>query len=907
MEPFLTVENLSKTLGRVAALSDISMEIYPGEIVGLLGNTGAGKTVLARVLSGYYAADNGSICMADKQCYFDSPAAAHEIGIEAVFRHPLLAERMDITENVFIGSPIYRSILGGLFRVLDRKAMDAEVHHIAAQLAILLPPLHTKARDLQQSERVGVHLIRSWHRGFSLLILDEILPVLGKPQRRRLQSWLSVLRDQGKSTLFITQDINLAFTMTDRIMILRKGQLVASLRTKETTEEEIVHIIVESPEEDDLLTPMLWAMSSYEQMRKQAQEMRKQAEELDRSREMLRSMSEELQNSNLELIRRASYLATVVDISQRISSEFNLDKSLPQITNLIQRGFEYNYVCIFRTDAKKENLELAAASEGVGEQLRQNYLQLSLKENNLNCLAVREDDSILINDVSQDSRVSPDELLPETQARLVVPVRFSGEILGTLDVQSARLNAFGDDDTATIQSLADQIAMMIRNAKLYQAEQRRRRQAEILQQVSKDLMSTLDIERVPGLVLERLAEVVPYERASVMMRSKQKMVMSAVSGFPDEQRAMQLDVQIREDDVFVKVSELGHPLVVNDVTKEPGWSQVEWLPLNRSWMGVPLSAFGDVVGMISLTREDANAFTEEDASIAFSFAGQAAIAVANARLYDGMTRFSQDLERAYKRLERLDKSKADFINIAAHELRTPLTIIIGFADMLAADEVVRDNAFLNQAIEKVVTNTKRLNEIVSSMLDVSKIDSRALSVFAENMLLVEVMNKVEREFSTALQDRNLHLTVTGFDGLPQIIADSDLLFKVLYNLVNNAIKYTPDGGCITVESHLMQNDSMVEIIVADTGIGIDPEHHDLIFEKFYQTGDLALHSSGKTKFKGSGAGLGLSIAKGIVEAHGGKIWVESEKHDETELPGARFYVHLPVDGSGIVQTRRTEI
>jgi signal transduction histidine kinase len=114
----------------------------------------------------------------------------------------------------------------------------------------------------------------------------------------------------------------------------------------------------------------------------------------------------------------------------------------------------------------------------------------------------------------------------------------------------------------------------------------------------------------------------------------------------------------------------------------------------------------------------------------------------------------------------------------------------------------------------------------------------------------------------------------------------------------NAIKYTPDGGMITVSGRVVQDETLgecVEVIVADTGIGIDEEHHELIFEKFYQTGEVRLHSSGTTKFKGGGPGLGLAIARGAVLAHGGRVWVESQGHDEKHYPGSRFYVRLPLD------------
>jgi signal transduction histidine kinase len=117
--------------------------------------------------------------------------------------------------------------------------------------------------------------------------------------------------------------------------------------------------------------------------------------------------------------------------------------------------------------------------------------------------------------------------------------------------------------------------------------------------------------------------------------------------------------------------------------------------------------------------------------------------------------------------------------------------------------------------------------------------------------------------------------------------------------VINAIKYTPDGGTITISGKELPLSSElpkggIEIVVSDTGIGIDPRFKELIFAKFYQTGELALHSSGKTKFKGGGPGLGLAIARGIVEAHHGKLWVESPGYDETNCPGSQFHVVLPL-------------
>jgi signal transduction histidine kinase len=215
--------------------------------------------------------------------------------------------------------------------------------------------------------------------------------------------------------------------------------------------------------------------------------------------------------------------------------------------------------------------------------------------------------------------------------------------------------------------------------------------------------------------------------------------------------------------------------------------------------------------------------------------------------------------------------------------------------MLKAIPMVARDDYSNTLVDGIAASAERLQEIVNSMLDVSKIDSQTLEVVPEPLALATVIRRVQKEFGRALSERNLTLTVSGLDNLPKVEADPDLLFKVFYHLVVNSIKYTPDGGSISVTGQVVLPDarSMVQVIVGDTGIGIDPAHHKLIFEKFYQMGEVAFHSSGRTKFKGGGPGLGLAIARGIVLAHGGQIWAESEGHDEARCPGSRFYVRLP--------------
>jgi signal transduction histidine kinase len=258
---------------------------------------------------------------------------------------------------------------------------------------------------------------------------------------------------------------------------------------------------------------------------------------------------------------------------------------------------------------------------------------------------------------------------------------------------------------------------------------------------------------------------------------------------------------------------------------------------------------------------------------------------------------TEELERTNKILEQMDRTKVSFIHISAHELRTPLTLIQGYTYML--QQMAKKGTELEAISKGLMDGFYRMEEVVNSMLDVSKIDSKTLEISPADSKLSFIIGKARKSFESALKERHLELTTEGLEQLPNIQGDAELLHKVFYHVIMNAIKYTPDGGKILIHGEKIDtgsHTSEVEISVRDTGIGIAKENHEVVFEKFYQTGEVLMHSSGKTKFKGGGPGLGLSIARGIVEAHGGKIWLDSPGHDEKTYPGTTVYVRLPVNG-----------
>jgi signal transduction histidine kinase len=326
-------------------------------------------------------------------------------------------------------------------------------------------------------------------------------------------------------------------------------------------------------------------------------------------------------------------------------------------------------------------------------------------------------------------------------------------------------------------------------------------------------------------------------------------------------------------------------------------------------MGVPLFFQDKVMGMLVLTRKSAWAFSKDDALSVNTFAVQAAIAIENARLYDEINRFSQMMERmveqrvdelsnAYTTLEKLDKNKSTFIQVAAHELRTPLTVIKGYLGMLRGNPAIKDNEALAQAVDGVMQGTNRLHQIVNSMLDVARLENQVVIPHLEPLTIAPMLRLVQKEFQEDLEARHIAFNLgDNLSKLPPLKVDPELFQKALNNVVVNAIKYTPDNGTVSIKAETVEDERMgpcIEIRIQDTGIGIDLANLDVIFEKLYQLGKVELHSSGRTSFKGGGPGLGLAIAAGIVKAHGGKIWAESPGYDEEKLPGSTFFIRLPL-------------
>jgi signal transduction histidine kinase len=256
----------------------------------------------------------------------------------------------------------------------------------------------------------------------------------------------------------------------------------------------------------------------------------------------------------------------------------------------------------------------------------------------------------------------------------------------------------------------------------------------------------------------------------------------------------------------------------------------------------------------------------------------------------------RELEDSNAELLRMDKIKDDFIQLTAHELRTPLTLIYGYSRLLQDSEMsrkLRDSSpELHAVIEGMVGSIERMSKVVNEILTVSRIASGRIDLALGPCNFGEIAEAVLHDCFETAKERKLSLSFNKAQWPMTIRADAELIRLAFTNLVENAIKYTPDGGMINLMARSSSSD--VLIMVQDTGIGIDREDLKRVFDRFYTANQTQNHSTSKTAFGGGGLGLGLAISRSIFEAHGGRIWAESDGRDEQSLPGSTFYIDLPL-------------
>jgi K+-sensing histidine kinase KdpD len=414
--------------------------------------------------------------------------------------------------------------------------------------------------------------------------------------------------------------------------------------------------------------------------------------------------------------------------------------------------------------------------------------------------------------------------------------------------------------------------LVFENRQLVNELERHNRVTNTLLSISQAVAQTLDLQKIVDSALKKVTECTGLEASFIYLREKDKLKLKGHHGL-SIQTAMEMPKELSTTfSIFNNLTEQSGPIIIEDLkkAKEPGLRSLNIVGY-RSFAGVPLTILGENIGVLGIATDFNQSFTPNTLELLTGIGREIAIAVRNAQLYEEAS--------SARALRELDAMRTEFLANVSHELRTPLAVIKGSANSLLQPDVIFDEQTRREFLVSIDKDADTLTRLVDDLLMISRLEANALEVRKKQSRLTDVISAIKDSLDNLTVKHHLHISIQ--DDMPPVNIDEGRIGEVLTNLVENAVKFSDDNTNIYIKA--IYKNKEITVSVADEGIGVSPELHKKIFERFFQ-GD------GRKAGRRKGTGLGLAICQGIIEAHGGKIWVESKSGH-----GAQFSFSLPVN------------
>ncbi len=402
-------------------------------------------------------------------------------------------------------------------------------------------------------------------------------------------------------------------------------------------------------------------------------------------------------------------------------------------------------------------------------------------------------------------------------------------------------------------------------------------------EVARKVNSTLNLQDCLQGILEKAMEVLEVERASLMFmeEGKGELIIKVARGL-EEEIIRNTRVKVGEH-ISGWIIREGQPLLIKDIGADSRFvAQHNKKYYTSSLLSVPLKIEDKVLGVININNKiSRESFNEDDLGLLTGLADEASLAIGKVLLHEQVKKRVEELTALTKSLEKLNEAKTELVSIASHELRTPLTSIKEAISLVLEGATGEINEGQRKFLRMAAKNVDRLVHLTESLLDLSRVEAKKAEMKRELVNVAGIAKEVIVSLKMQADRKKIVLRICCPDGLPRIYADRERVTQVFTNLLANAVKFTPEGGMVTVEGADIGEDLRFDII--DTGEGIPADKFEIIFDKYARL-DRAFLKGEK------GAGLGLAIAKDIVKGHKGSIWVESELGK-----GSQFSFTLPKD------------
>jgi signal transduction histidine kinase len=455
---------------------------------------------------------------------------------------------------------------------------------------------------------------------------------------------------------------------------------------------------------------------------------------------------------------------------------------------------------------------------------------------------------------------------------LSVPLVREGNPIGAITVGRRDPGPFSDKQIALLQTFADQAVIAIENVRLFKELAastteltRSVNELRALGEVGQAVSSTLDLPTVLATIVSRATALTGMNGGSIWEYDEASEIfyVHATDNLPDELIEALRSSPIRKGEgALGQVALTGEPVQIRDVGAERSYrKRVRELLLRcgyRSVLAVPLLREGHLLGGLIVNRNSPGDFAPEVIDLLKTFAAQSALAIQNARLF-------REIEVKGRQLEIASQHKSDFLANMSHELRTPLNAIIGFSEVLTEQMFGELNAKQQEYLGDILESGRHLLSLINDILDLSKIEAGRMELEPADFDLPGAIQNAMILVRERASRHGIRLGCTVDERLGKIRADERKVKQVLLNLLSNALKFTPEGGAVSVRADA--HNGVAEISVTDTGVGIAPEDQAAVFEEFRQVGTAAK--------KVEGTGLGLAISRKFVELHGGTIRLAS--------------------------------
>jgi signal transduction histidine kinase len=460
-----------------------------------------------------------------------------------------------------------------------------------------------------------------------------------------------------------------------------------------------------------------------------------------------------------------------------------------------------------------------------------------------------------------------------SRSLLAVPMQIKDRVLGVIEVINRRDGLpFVEDDQNLLTAFAGQAAVAIENARLLaltdQELAERVEELQVMGRIVRELNASLEVARAMRTTLEWAMRRSNAEAGLIGMIEGDHLRLMAHQGYADILTSEIESHMPLELAALRAVIESGQPSQSSLVSN--GAKGI--LPMAHTQIIVPIRRETQVIGLLLL---ESTSDSQGNLSFLNQLSDSAAIAIANAQLYD--------------EVQRATLAKSDFVSFVAHELKNPMTSIKGYTELLAAGSVGQINEMQSNFLSTIRSNVERMSALVSDLNDNAKIEANRLRLDFKPVEVDEVVDEVLRSTKRQVEDKRQSIELQLIPDLPEVWADRLRVAQVLTNLVSNAHKYTSEGGTITLGAEATNNQwdpegakRVVHLWVRDNGIGIAIEDQTKIFQRFFRSDDMKAREV-------PGTGLGLNITKSLVEMQGGRIWFDSEFRK-----GTTFHFTIPV-------------